>query len=156
MPLLFSSCRCRQEASRECFQSAPARGEPTRHGFLTNYPPFRRWRPESLDSFSRQSRSISTFTRPTACGAAPTVLQSADAGREPEGRIDRYVAALCREIELASSASTSPISRCAPFTSAAARRRSSRRDNLSRIFEALHRHLRIVDPRSLSRPSPSR
>lgn len=127
--------------------SLPQLGEPTRHGFLTNYPPFRRWRPESLDSFlSPEPLNIYVHTPYCVQRCAYCFYKVQTLGESRKAEIDRYVAALCREIELASERfhlTDQPV-RTLYFGGGTPTLLS--KDNLSRIFEALHRHLRIVDP----------
>lgn len=127
--------------------SLPQLEEPTRHGFLTNYPPFRRWRPESLDSFTTP-RPLNIYVHTPYCvqRCAYCFYKVQTLGESRKAEIDRYVAALCREIELVAERfhlAEQPV-KTIYFGGGTPTLLS--KDNLSRIFAALHRHLRIVEP----------
>ncbi|HEX3763197.1 MAG TPA: coproporphyrinogen-III oxidase family protein [Kofleriaceae bacterium] len=85
-------------------QNADPRIEVTRKGFVTNYPPYRYWRPEVAEQFL-EAKPLNIYLhtpyciqRCEYCHYKTTTL---DENRKAE--IDRYVRALCKEIELASS-----------------------------------------------------
>ncbi len=121
--------------------------EPTRRGFLTNYPPFRYWRPEGVDSVATP-RPINLYLhvpycvqRCHYCFYKVTLL-----GDNRKAEIDRYVAALCREIELVARKfhlDAQPV-KTVYFGGGTPTLLS--RENLSRVFAALREHFRLDDP----------
>lgn len=125
----------------------PLLEEPTRHGFLTTYPPFRRWRPETLDRFF-EPRPLNVYVHAPYCvqRCAYCFYKVTTLGESRKTEIDRYVASLCREIELAAQQfhlREQPV-KTVYFGGGTPTLLS--RDNLSRIFETLHKHLNFDSP----------
>ena len=121
--------------------------EPTRRGFLTTYPPHRYWRAEALDGFfDEQPLNVYVhfpycIQRCAYCHYKTTQLRG---NVRPE--VDRYVAALCAEVELVAarfSLSRRPV---ATIYFGGGTPTLLNGKNLSLLMEALHRHLRISDP----------
>ncbi len=73
--------------------------DPSRRGFLTNYPPFRYWRPEVIDRFSAP-RPLNLYLHTPYCiqRCEYCFYKVTTLGENRKAEIDRYVAALCREI----------------------------------------------------------
>lgn len=77
--------------------------EPTRRGFVTNYPHFRHWRREAgAEGVEAQPLNVYLHTPYCIQRCAYCFYKTTTLGRSRRGEIDRYVAALCREIEVAS------------------------------------------------------
>jgi oxygen-independent coproporphyrinogen-3 oxidase len=127
--------------------SLPQLDEPSRHGFLTNYPPFRRWRPEAIDRFY-EPRPLNLYLHVPYCiqRCAYCFYKVTTLGDNRKAEIDRYVAALCKEIELVDQRfhlSEQPV-KTIYFGGGTPTLLS--KDNLSRIFEQLHRRFRLDEP----------
>jgi oxygen-independent coproporphyrinogen III oxidase len=127
--------------------SLPQLEEPTRHGFLTNYPPFRRWRPEAIDRFY-EPRPLNLYLHTPYCiqRCAYCFYKVTTLGENRKAEIDRYVSALCKELELVEQRfhlSEQPV-KTIYFGGGTPTLLS--KDNLSRIFEQLHRRFRLDQP----------
>jgi oxygen-independent coproporphyrinogen-3 oxidase len=121
--------------------------EPNRHQFLTNYPPFRRWRPEAIDRFY-EPRPLNLYLHVPYCiqRCAYCFYKVTTLGENRKAEIDRYVSALCSEIALVEQRfhlSEQPV-KTIYFGGGTPTLLS--RDNLSRIFEQLHRRFRLDQP----------
>jgi len=121
--------------------------EPSRKGFLTNYPPFRYWRPQAVDGFFEAS-PLNVYVHVPYCiqRCAYCFYKVTTLGDNRKAEIDRYVAALCLEIERVAAQQhldERPV-RTIYFGGGTPTLLST--DNLSRIFETLHRSLRLDDP----------
>ncbi len=78
--------------------------EPTRNGFVAVYPPNRYWRPESVsESLAPKPLNIYLHTPYCIQRCAYCYFKTATIGETRRSEIDRYVAALCRELELSAS-----------------------------------------------------
>ncbi|HET9619736.1 MAG TPA: coproporphyrinogen-III oxidase family protein [Kofleriaceae bacterium] len=82
-------------------EDAP-RIELTRKGFITNYPPYRYWRPEVAQRFL-ETQPLNIYVHSPYCiqRCAYCHYKTTTLSENRKAEIDRYVAALCREIELA-------------------------------------------------------
>ncbi|ACY18993.1 coproporphyrinogen-III oxidase family protein [Haliangium ochraceum] len=80
----------------------PPKGTPTRRGFITNHPPYRRWRPDAVAGlFEPAPLNLYIHTPYCVQRCAYCHYKTAILGEHRRVEIDRYVAAVCREIELA-------------------------------------------------------
>lgn len=121
--------------------------EPSRRGFLTNYPPFRYWRPEGVDSLL-EAQPINLYLHVPYCvqRCAYCFYKVTLLGDNRRAEIDRYVAALCREIELVARRfhlGEQPV-KTVYFGGGTPTLLS--RENLSRIFATLREHFRLDEP----------
>jgi len=121
--------------------------EPTRKGFLTNYPPFRYWRPDAVEQFL-EPRPLNLYLHVPYCiqRCAYCFYKVTTLGENRKAEIDRYVAALCKEIAHVARRlhlSEQPV-HTVYFGGGTPTVLS--KDNLSRIFETLHEHFRFNDP----------
>lgn len=121
--------------------------EPTRKGFLTNYPPFRYWRPEAIERFI-EPRPLNLYIHVPYCiqRCAYCFYKVTTLGDNRKAEIDRYVSALCREIEHAARhfhLGEQPV-KTIYFGGGTPTVLS--KDNLSRIWEVLHQHFQLDEP----------
>ncbi len=121
--------------------------EPTRSGFTVNYPPFRYWRPEAVGQFI-EPRPLNLYLHVPYCiqRCAYCFYKVTTLGENRKAEIDRYIAALCAEIERAARElhlSEQPV-KTIYFGGGTPTVLS--KDNLSRVFEVLHQHFRFDDP----------
>jgi len=121
--------------------------EPTRRGFVTNYPDFRQWRTESVEEgLNRQPLNVYLhlpycIQRCAYCHYKTTTLRETQTAE-----IDRYVDSLCREIEIATErfhlrerpAITLYFGGGTPTLLSAA--------NIDHIMSTLHANLTLKDP----------
>jgi oxygen-independent coproporphyrinogen-3 oxidase len=127
--------------------SLPVLEEPTRLGFLTNYPPFRQWRPEAIDRFY-EPRPLNLYLHVPYCvqRCAYCFYKVTTLNDNRKAEIDRYVDALCRELELVDARfhlADQPV-KTIYFGGGTPTLLS--KDNLSRIFDAIHRRFRLAEP----------
>lgn len=125
----------------------PLLEEPTRHGFLTNYPPFRRWRPDAIAGFY-EPRPLNLYLHVPYCiqRCAYCFYKVTTLGENRKAEIDRYVTALCKELELVEQRfhlSEQPV-KTIYFGGGTPTLLS--KDNLLRIFDELHRRFRLDQP----------
>jgi oxygen-independent coproporphyrinogen III oxidase len=121
--------------------------EPTRHGFVTNYPDFRQWRKEAAEEgLTRQPLNVYVhlpycIQRCAYCHYKTTTLRSTQLGD-----IDRYVDSLCREIQIATERfhlrERPTIS--IYFGGGTPTLLSAR--NISRVMQTLRQNLTLADP----------
>ncbi len=125
----------------------PKLDEPTRQGFLTNYPPFRRWRSEAIERLL-EPRAINIYIHTPYCvqRCAYCFYKVTTLKDNRKAVIDQYVAAICKEIELASQRFHLNERLVQSIYFGGGTPTLLSKENLSRIFEALHRHLRIDNP----------
>lgn len=121
--------------------------EPTRKGFLTNYPPFRYWRPEAVEGFLAP-RPLNLYLHVPYCiqRCAYCFYKVTELGDNRKVEIDRYVSALCREIAQAARElhlGEQPV-KTVYFGGGTPTLLS--KDNMSRIWDTLHQHFRFDDP----------
>ena len=127
--------------------SAAPRIEMTRKGFVTNYPPYRYWRPEVAERFLEpKALNIYLHTpyciqRCAYCHYKTTTL---DDNRKAE--IDRYVDALCKEIEFASRRFHLAERKTTSVYLGGGTPTLLSKDNLHRIFDTLRANLAFADP----------
>lgn len=119
----------------------------TRRGFLTNYPPFRYWRPDAVERFF-EPRPLNLYVHVPYCiqRCAYCFYKVTTLGDNRKAEIDRYVSALCSEIALAAKQlhlGEQPV-KTLYFGGGTPTLLS--KENLSRILEELHRHFRFEDP----------
>ncbi|HWM95355.1 MAG TPA: coproporphyrinogen-III oxidase family protein [Thermoanaerobaculia bacterium] len=76
--------------------------EPTRKGFLSSYPLHRHWRPESIGGVL-EPKPLNVYLHSPYCiqRCAYCYFKTATIGETRRDEVDRYVGALCREVELA-------------------------------------------------------
>lgn len=127
--------------------ATPARIELTRKGFVTNYPPYRYWRPEAAQRFLEPA-PLNVYVHSPYCvqRCAYCHYKTTTLGESRKVELDRYVASLCREIELGSRRFHL---RDRPTTSiyfGGGTPTLLSRDNLSRIMDCLRENLTLVDP----------
>lgn len=121
--------------------------ELTRKGFITNYPPYRYWRTEVAQRFL-ETRPLNIYVHTPYCiqRCAYCHYKTTTLSENRKAEIDRYVAALCREIELAARrfhledrATTSVYFGGGTPTLLS-------RDNLRQIMDTLRANLSFADP----------
>ena len=80
----------------------PVNIEPTRNGFVTIYPPHRYWRAEGVSEML-QPKPLNVYLHSPYCiqRCAYCYFKTATIGETRRAEVDRYVEALCREVELA-------------------------------------------------------
>jgi oxygen-independent coproporphyrinogen III oxidase len=124
-----------------------AGAEPTRKGFLTNYPPFRYWRPDAVEAFL-EPRPLNVYVHVPYCiqRCAYCFYKVTTLGDSRKAEIDRYVAALCTEIERVATQHHLDEQPVKTIYFGGGTPTLLSKDNLSRIFEVLHRHLRLDQP----------
>ncbi len=77
--------------------------EPSRKGFVTNYPPYRHWKKVGVEKM-RGRDPITIYVHIPFCIQRCAYCYYRTIGLKGKGivrRLDRYVSALCREIEIA-------------------------------------------------------
>lgn len=76
--------------------------EPTRNGFVAIYPPNRYWRPESVSEMMAP-KPLNIYLHTPYCiqRCAYCYFKTATVGETRRAEIDRYVDAVCRELEIA-------------------------------------------------------
>lgn len=122
----------------------PPGADLSRRGFLVNYPPFRKWRPEALAGFF-EPRPLGIYIHVPYCiqRCAYCFYKVTTLSENRKAEIDRYVSAVCREIELAAARfhlAERPV-KTLYFGGGTPTLLS--KDNLSRIFETIATHLRL-------------
>jgi oxygen-independent coproporphyrinogen-3 oxidase len=76
--------------------------EPTRNGFVAIYPPHRYWRPENVgEMLAPKPLNIYLHTPYCIQRCAYCYFKTATIGETRRSEIDRYVEAVCRELEIA-------------------------------------------------------
>jgi len=127
--------------------SAAPRIEMTRKGFITNYPPHRYWRPDVAERFL-EAKPLNVYLhtpyciqRCAYCHYKTTTL---DDNRKAE--IDRYVDALCREIEIASRRFHLAERKTISVYFGGGTPTLLSKDNLRRIFDTLRANLAFAEP----------
>lgn len=121
--------------------------EPTRKGFLTNYPPFRYWRPETIERFF-EPRPLNLYLHVPYCiqRCAYCFYKVTTLGDNRKAEIDRYVAALCAEITHAAQQLHLGEQPVKTIYFGGGTPTVLSKENLSRIFEVIHRHFRLEEP----------
>ncbi len=128
-------------------QEIVPRIELTRKGFVTNYPPYRYWRTEVAERFLEpKPLNIYVHTpycvqRCAYCHYKTTTLSE---NRKPE--IDRYISALCREIELASKRFHLKERTTTSIYFGGGTPTLLSKDNLSQVMDCLRENLSLADP----------
>lgn len=120
--------------------------DPTRKGFLTNYPPFRYWRPEAIESF-RTARPLNVYVHVPYCvqRCEYCFYKVTELGDSRKAEVDRYVGALCTEIERAARSLHLDERPIETIYFGGGTPTILSRENLGRIFDALRGNLRIQD-----------
>jgi oxygen-independent coproporphyrinogen-3 oxidase len=78
--------------------------EPTRNGFVAIYPPHRYWRPENVgEMLAPKPLNIYLHTPYCIQRCAYCYFKTATIGETRRAEIDRYVDAVCRELEISAS-----------------------------------------------------
>lgn len=118
----------------------------TRKGFLTNYPPFRYWRPDAIESFST-AKPLNVYVHVPYCAqrCEYCFYKVTEIGDSRKAEIDRYVSALCKEIERAAPRLHLDERPVETVYFGGGTPTILSRENLGRIFEALRGHLQIRD-----------
>ncbi|WP_375772023.1 coproporphyrinogen III oxidase family protein [Archangium gephyra] len=124
-----------------------SQNELTRRGFVTNYPPYRYWRPEAIQGVL-EPRPLNIYVHTPYCvqRCAYCHYKTTTLGESRKSEIDAYVSALCREMELVSKrfhlkerpATTVYFGGGTPTLLS--------KENLSRVMESLHEHFNLRDP----------
>lgn len=120
--------------------------EVTRRGFVTNYPLFRYWRREAAEE-GIHSRPLNVYLHTPYCiqRCAYCHYKTTTLRENQKAQIDRYVDSLCQEIALASEhfhLEERPVTTLY-FGGGTPTVLSG--ENIDKIMETVHRHLRVVD-----------
>lgn len=126
---------------------APAPAELTRRGFVTNYPQFRNWRQEVAGE-ATTPKPLNVYLHLPYClqHCAYCYFKTSTLEETQKAEIDRYVLALCREIEISSERlhlRERPVT-TVYFGGGTPSLLSG--ENIDRVMETLNRNLRLVDP----------
>lgn len=120
--------------------------ELTRRGFVTNYPLFRYWRREAADEGLR-ARPLNLYVhtpyciqRCDYCHYKTTTLRE-----NQKAQIDRYIDALCQEIELAAARLHLAERPATTIYFGGGTPTLLSDENIDKIFATLHRHLNVAD-----------
>jgi oxygen-independent coproporphyrinogen-3 oxidase len=121
--------------------------EPSRRGFLTNYPPFRYWRPEAVTRFA-ESRPLNVYVHVPYCiqRCAYCFYKVTTLGDNRKAEIDRYVAALCTEIERVAAQHHLGEQPVKTIYFGGGTPTLLSKENMSRIFETLRNNLQLDNP----------
>lgn len=121
--------------------------EPSRRGFLTNYPPFRYWRPEASERFA-QPGPLNLYLHVPYCiqRCEYCFYKVTTLGESRKVEIDRYVAALCLELERVSRRFHLDEQPVKTIYFGGGTPTVLSKDNLSRIFEVLHQRFKLDAP----------
>jgi oxygen-independent coproporphyrinogen-3 oxidase len=118
--------------------------EPSRRGFITNYPNFQHWKKlTSGDVLAPKPLNIYVHIPFCAQQCAYCYYRTVTGSRKSE--IDRYVNALCREIEIAAQRFNLKERPVISVYFGGGTPTLISGDNLSQIIETLHNNLNIVD-----------
>jgi oxygen-independent coproporphyrinogen III oxidase len=128
-------------------EKAQSRIELTRKGFVTNYPPYRYWRPEVAQHFLEPA-PLNIYVHSPYCvqRCAYCHYKTTTLGESRKTELDRYVASLCREIELASRRFHLKDRPATSLYFGGGTPTLLSKDNLSRIMDCLHENLSFTDP----------
>ena len=121
--------------------------ELTRKGFVTNYPPYRYWRTEVAERFLAP-RPLNIYVHSPYCvqRCAYCHYKTTTLNENRKAEIDRYVAALCKEIEIASRRFHLAERPAISVYFGGGTPTLLSRDNLSQIMECLRENLSFADP----------
>jgi oxygen-independent coproporphyrinogen-3 oxidase len=121
--------------------------ELTRSGFITNYPPYRYWRPEVAQRFL-ETKPLNIYVHTPYCiqRCAYCHYKTTTLSENRKAEIDRYVAALCREIELASKRFHLKDRTTVSVYFGGGTPTLLSRENFGQIMATLRDHLTLVDP----------
>lgn len=121
--------------------------EPTRKGFLTNYPPFRYWRPDTIDRFA-EPRPLNIYVHVPYCiqRCAYCFYKVTTLGDNRKAEIDRYVAALCTEIERVAAQQHLGERPVKTIYFGGGTPTLLSKENLTRIFDTLRANFQWQDP----------
>jgi oxygen-independent coproporphyrinogen-3 oxidase len=129
--------------------------EVTRRGFVTNYPAFRHWRREAADEGLTQ-KPLNIYLhlpycvqRCAYCHFKTTTLQKTQLAA-----IDRYVAAVCREIEVAAERFQLRSRPAISLYFGGGTPSLLSGENIDRIMQSLRRHLTLADPEIVVEAEP--
>ncbi|PRQ08466.1 coproporphyrinogen-III oxidase family protein [Enhygromyxa salina] len=125
----------------------PDAEEPSRRGFLVNYPHFRHWRPEAATAFA-EPKPLNVYVHVPYCvqRCAYCFYKVTTLGDNRKAQIDRYVDALCTEIERVSERFHLREQPVETIYFGGGTPTLLSKDNLSRVFDTLHRCLNIAEP----------
>lgn len=121
--------------------------EPTRRGFVTNYPDYRQWRKDAADQgLSRKPLNVYLhlpycIQRCAYCHYKTTTLRTTQLAE-----IDQYVGSLCREIEIATERFQLRERPVISVYFGGGTPTLLNADNINRIMQALRRNLTLVVP----------
>lgn len=126
--------------------TVPGPSELTRRGFVTNYPQFRNWRQEVAGE-GTTPKPLNVYLHLPYClqHCAYCYFKTSTLEETQKAEIDRYVLALCREIEIASERMhlrERPVT-TVYFGGGTPSLLSG--ENIGRVMETLRRNLRLVD-----------
>ncbi len=130
-------------------QPAPQdrRNEPSRRGFITTYPMFRYWNKEAIDEGS-QPRPLNVYVHMPYCiqRCAYCWFKTTTLKENRNAEIDRYVASVCREIELASEHFDLKKRPVVSVYFGGGTPSLMTEDNIDRLFETLRSNFSFADP----------
>lgn len=121
--------------------------ELTRRGFIVNYPLFSHWRREAGEE-SLQPRPLNIYLHLPYCiqRCAYCHFKTTTLRKTQLAEIDRYVQSICREIEIASARFRLKERPVISIYLGGGTPSLLSEGNITRIMEALHGHLTLVDP----------
>jgi oxygen-independent coproporphyrinogen III oxidase len=125
----------------------PSVDDPSRRGFLVNYPHFRHWRPEAVDDFLAP-RPLNIYVHVPYCvqRCAYCFYKVTTLGANRKAQIDAYVEALCTEIAQVAERFHLRERPVETIYFGGGTPTLLSRENLSRVFETLDRHLDLREP----------
>jgi oxygen-independent coproporphyrinogen-3 oxidase len=121
--------------------------ELTRRGFVTNYPHFRHWRKEAGDE-GLSAKPLNVYVHLPYClqRCAYCHFKTTTLRKTQLAEIDRYVEALCREIEIAAERFHLRERRTISLYFGGGTPTLLSGENIDRIMATLHQNLTVVDP----------
>ncbi|MDC0711355.1 coproporphyrinogen-III oxidase family protein [Stigmatella sp. ncwal1] len=128
-------------------QDTVPRIELTRKGFITNYPPYRYWRPETAQRLL-DPKPLNIYVHTPYCvqRCAYCHYKTTTLNENRKAEIDRYVQSLCTEIQLASQRFHLKERPTHSIYFGGGTPTLLSKENLSRIMDCLREHLTFAEP----------
>lgn len=119
---------------------------PSRKGFVANFPPFRQWKNAGCEEILSSSLINIYVHIPFCIQRCAYCYYKTNELKDNKGHLDRYVNALCREIELAARRFRLGERSVASVYFGGGTPTLLKQDQLKKITECLHEHLNIDTP----------